>query len=260
MKDYLQKIRAGQPINYTAFLKTLPADAAAHHTRLFQPLKVGPQRWQVAILNETAFSLLERRALPPTGRVAAASQGDSHRQRNSHSFLLVYREGLQSERPDVVVVADQVAMQDFIAKPAVLVIENEENFFHYTAMLAFASDCLGKPLNLSNCDVVLGAGNRIISRNCLHWLANYPSVYAAFDYDGGGLRMHASLVRALGPKAHWVQPANWDLWRAAFRKSPGNTERFTQAVRLAEDLGFGGLAEMFRQTGKFMEQEMILDD
>ncbi|WP_189383392.1 hypothetical protein [Marinobacter nauticus] len=38
------------------------------------------------------------------------------------------------------------------------------------------------------------------------------------------------------------------------------TERFTNAIMLAEDLGFVSLAQAFRATGKFMEQEMILDE
>jgi len=37
-------------------------------------------------------------------------------------------------------------------------------------------------------------------------------------------------------------------------------ERFTNAVALAEDLGFVPLAQTFRAIGKFMEQEMILDE
>ena len=266
MKDYLQKIRAGQPINYAAFLKALPADIARRHGQLFQTTRVSPQRWLVTILDEAAFAALEQRAITPTDRVAAASQGDSHRQRNSHSFLLVYRdtshrEGQQaSQRPDVVVLSDHGAEQDFTAKPAVLVIENEENFFHYKTMLAFASDCTGQPLSLANCDVVLGAGARISSTNSLRWLGGYQRVYTAFDYDGGGLRIYASLARTLGQKVHWVQPKDWQPWRAAFRKAPKSTERFTEAVHLAEDLGFGALAAMFSSTGKFMEQEMILDD
>lgn len=39
-----------------------------------------------------------------------------------------------------------------------------------------------------------------------------------------------------------------------------NTQRFTKAIALAEGLGFVPLAEAFRATGKFMEQEMILDE
>ncbi|MCH8498649.1 MAG: hypothetical protein LAT63_09235 [Marinobacter sp.] len=267
MKDYLQKIRAGQPINYAAFLKALPADIARRHSQLFQTTRVSAQRWRVAILDEATFRTLEQRAITPADRVAAASQGDSHRQRNSHSFLLVYRNSTHQHRrqqealrPDVVILSRQGAEQGFTAKPAVLVIENEENFFHYKTMLAFASDCIGRHLSLTNCDVVLGGGARISSENSLRWLAGYQAVYTAFDYDGGGLRIYASLVKALGDKVHWVQPKDWQPWRAAFRKAPKSTERFTEAVRLAEDLGFGALAAMFSSTGKFMEQEMILDD
>jgi hypothetical protein len=57
-----------------------------------------------------------------------------------------------------------------------------------------------------------------------------------------------------------VQPADWQPWLTSFHKSPDSTERFTKALSLAEDLGFVDLAGAFRTTGKFMEQEVILDE
>ncbi|MGC8121234.1 hypothetical protein [Marinobacter sp. VGCF2001] len=43
-----------------------------------------------------------------------------------------------------------------------------------------------------------------------------------------------------------------------FLKDAG--ERFTKAIMLAEDLGFVSRARVFLAAGKFMEQEIILDE
>jgi len=127
-------------------------------------------------------------------------------------------------------------------------------------MLEFASEALGRPLRLMNCDVVLGGGNRVTRGAILDWLTGYEEVFCAFDYDAGGLQMFSTMAAHLGDKATFVQPRDWQPWLARFCKVPDSTERFTRAVSLAEGLGFVALAEAFRSTGKFMEQEIILDE
>lgn len=72
--------------------------------------------------------------------------------------------------------------------------------------------------------------------------------------------MFSTMAASLGDKARLVQPTDWQPWLARFCKVPDSTERFTKALSLAEGLGFMSLAEAFRATGKFMEQEMILDE
>ncbi|GAA0850497.1 hypothetical protein GCM10009113_32040 [Marinobacter szutsaonensis] len=260
MKHYLEKIRRGQPINYEAFLRKLPEDIRRKHRDIFRPEKVSGNGWVVHILVPSVFAELEQSSAAPVSRAHAAEQGDSHRHGTGHSFLLVYRKGLASDRPDTVVVSESGADCGFPLKSSAMVIENEENFFEYRRMLAFASACENASLGLENCDVVLGGGNRITRRACMAWLNQYQRVYCAFDYDAGGLQMFATMADYLGEKAGFVQPRSLESWLPKFRKVPGNTERFTRAIRLAENLGFSSLATAFRETGKFMEQEMILDD
>ena len=72
--------------------------------------------------------------------------------------------------------------------------------------------------------------------------------------------MFSTIAASLGDKARFVQPRDWQPWLGRFRNTPDSTERFTRAISLAEGLGFNSLAEVFRSTGKFMEQEMILDE
>lgn len=259
MKAYLNKVLKGQPLNYEALLKALPADMARNHRKLFATEKVAPNRWRVSVLDRELFAELVARAEVPQSRAHAARQGDSHRHGTAHAFLLVFHEPPVAGRPEVVVCSDDGANAGFRPAAQVLVVENEENFFHYRQMLDFAGQCLGTGLALPDCDVVLGGGNRITRRACRQWLDQYRAVYCAFDYDAGGLEMFSTLRQSLGEKARFVQPRDWSAWYHACINTPNSTHRFTRAIALAEDLGFDGLAEAFRVTGKFMEQETILD-
>lgn len=257
---YLQKIADGQAINYEAFLKQLPDVFRRRHREIFATEKVGPNRWLVSVLDDSAFLALRDQAAAPVSRVDAARKGDSHRHGTGVSFLLVYHHAMAGQRPDSVVIAGDSPDMSFTASDQVLVVENERNFYHYRQMLAFGSECLGVPLDLAGCDVLLGGGNRITRAEVLDWLRRYERVLCAFDYDVGGLQMYASMHSALGGKACFLQPADWQPWLDQFRRAPDNTERFTKALSLAEDFGFVSLAQAFRATGKFMEQEMILDE
>lgn len=260
MNDYLDKILHGQPINYEAFLKKLPDSFRRRHRVLFAAEKVKSNRWLVTILDESAFTELQNVAQTPVSRVDAAKKGNSHRHGTEVSFLLVYHQGLASSRPDVVVIGNDSADMGFHQARSALVVENERNFYQFPQMLTFASDALGKRLELAECDVVLGGGNRITRGAILDWLKGYEEVFCAFDYDAGGLQMFSTMAASLGDKATLVQPDDWQPWRDRFCKTPDSTERFTKALSLAEGLGFVALAEAFRATGKFMEQEMILDE
>lgn len=260
MNDYLEKILRGQPINYEAFLKKLPESVRRRHREFFATEKVQTNRWVVTILDESVFAELQSVAQAPVSRVDAARKGNSHRHGTEVSFLLVYHQELASSRPDVAVIGTESVDMGFSRARSVLVVENERNFYQYPEMLNFAGEALGEHLRLTNCDVVLGGGNRVTRGAILDWLTGYEDVFCAFDYDAGGLQMFSTMAASLGEKATFVQPRDWQPWLARFCKVPDSTERFTRAVSLAEGLGFLALAEAFRSTGKFMEQEMILDE
>ncbi|MGB1949830.1 MAG: hypothetical protein ACPHQ9_03575 [Marinobacter sp.] len=260
MNDYLQKILHEQPINFEAFLKKLPEPFRRRHREIFATERVQANRWLVTVLDETAFAALQNTVAAPVSRVDAARKGNSHRHGTDVSFLLAYHQGLGSGRPDVVVIDGDSADMGFQPAPCVLVVENERNFYCYRQMLAFAGEAVGRPLDLASCDVVLGGGNRINRAMVLAWLGGYDEVLCAFDYDAGGLQMFSSVSVALGETARFVQPTDWQPWLTHFHKIPDSTERFTRALSLAEDLGFDSLAQAFRATGRFMEQEVILDE
>tara|TARA_R110002111_G_scaffold52584_6_gene91655 strand:- start:6545 stop:7330 length:786 start_codon:yes stop_codon:yes gene_type:complete len=260
MNRYLKNIRDGKAINFEAFLKKLPDDIAGRHWKYFSVEKVGAQKWRVSCLEDGLLERLEMVAVKPESRSQAASQGDSHRHAPDHAFLLVYHSLQKGQRPEVVMLSREGAVCNFKSKKFGLLVENEQNFFDNTRMLEFLGECEGDNFSLDNCDVILGSGNRVTRPLVLDWLGQYDSLFCAFDYDLGGLKMFGSIKRYLGDKAHFAQPIHWHQWHNAFRKTPGSSERFAQAIAAAESFGFDGLAVAFRKTGHFMEQEMILDE
>ncbi len=210
-------------------------------------------------MDPAVWTRLEEAAETPLDRVSAARLGDSHRHRTEAAFLLVYHADLQDERPDVVYLTEGKHVQGFVSKPNVLLVENEENFFRPHEMLDLASRLRGEPLSLANTDVVLGSGNRVTRELCVNWLNAYETVLCAFDYDRGGLGMFSSVRRRLGDKAVYLQPQGWDRYHTAFRRMPDSTEAFREAIDMAERQGFAELARAFRETGRFMEQEVFLE-
>jgi hypothetical protein len=259
LNHYIQRIRRGQPVNYHGFVRHLPAAIRGHHQGLFSTEKVAANRWRVSCLEAGLLDQLEAESAMPQNRAEATWLGDSHRHQTDTSFLLVYHGALADRRPAVVVLTASEQQQDFIAKPNALLIENEQNFARPEAMLAFASRCCDKILSLENTDVVLAGGNRIVRTLNVTWLAQYRQVLCAFDYDLGGLRIYSSLRDRLGAGVLFVQPPDWQRHHRLFRMTPKSTARAVQAIELAHQLGFDGLAQLFRETGHFMEQEMILE-
>lgn len=260
MNNYLQKILNGESINYGAFLKQLPERFRNQHGEIFSTEKVGTNRWVVTVQDESIFAELLHLAQAPVDRADAAKKGDSHRHGTDVSFLLAYHRSTSSTRPDVAVVAGDSVDMGFQPASQVLVVENEYNFYKFQQTLAYAGQMLESPLRVSNCDVVFGAGNRITKASVIDWLSDYDRVFCAFDYDAGGLHMFNTISSRLGDTAVFVQPDDWQPWLDRFAKVPESTERYTSALRSAENLGFLGLAEAFRKTGKFMEQEALLDE
>lgn len=260
LNNYLEKILKGEPINYGAFLKQLPERFRNQHSEIFSTVKVDTNRWAVTVEDESTFAELLYSAQAPVDRADAAKRGDSHRHGTDVSFLLVHHRNTHFTRPDVAVVAGDFVDIGFETGSQVLVVENEYNFYKYEQTLAYAGRMLGRHLGVSNCDVVFGAGNRVAKASVIDWLSEYDRVFCAFDYDAGGLHMFNTISSRLGATAVFVQPGDWQPWLDRFAKVPESTERYTAALRLAENLGFLGLAEAFRKTGKFMEQEALLDE
>ncbi|GAA3947475.1 hypothetical protein [Allohahella marinimesophila] len=258
LAGYLEKIRQGKPVNYENFLRCLPADISARHMLIFSTTRVGAQRWLVTCQEAGLIEKLQSAATKPDDRVAAAVLGNSHQTVSEAAILLVYHSLLVDSRPGVVYLSADETVQDFKCKPLALLIENQQNFVQSAAMLRIASAFCGQLLTLENTDVVYGGGSRVNSARITSWLSHYDDIICAFDFDLGGLRMFRALKKRLGIQTTFLQPPDWAPFRDYFIYPPRTTKRFLQAIDLATQLGFTGLAEVIHQTGHFMEQESLL--
>ncbi|MFD2190709.1 hypothetical protein [Pistricoccus aurantiacus] len=257
--QYIAAIRRGEPINYDAFLRRLPTAWRNRHRELFATQKIAAHRWRVRCLDPLRLAELEADVRPPLDRVAAAWQGDSHRHETDTAYVLVHHARLIDARPEVVMLTDKGVSPVLEPKATALIVENEQNFSRPEFMRELASRWRGLPMTPASTDVVLGGGKRINRPLVMDWLKRYEHILCAFDYDLAGLEMYASLHRALGVKVSLLQPPQWCDWYAGFRLAPPDTRRYLKAISQAKRLGFANLARAFRDTGHFMEQEVLLE-
>lgn len=270
----LSHIEAGKPVNYQKLLSLLPPAFQQQKQQLFRVKVTGPGKWQVNIADHALFAQLKQSAQQPADRITASLQGDSHAQLTSQSYLLLYTQqtlAAQSDsaathvpcRPEVVLCQGQsdgqvMVSQGFAAKSTLLLIENEENFFRFPAVLQLCQRMLALPLSLDNCDVALAAGSRIGGALLQPFLAQYQHIYCAFDYDSAALELVDLLIGRYGPRVQLVVAPDVTPWHALFRVTPKHHTQLQKAIVLAEKHGWFGLAEMFRQRQCFLEQEVLL--
>jgi hypothetical protein len=263
---YLKQIEAGKEINYSAFIKCIErqkTDDFIDRHSMFKSTKVPGKKdkYQVEVLDNHRFNqLIAQHCIEVDTRIAAAQQGDSHKVATSYSYLLVFHDQLADLRPDIVVITSESILQEFTVKKQLLIIENEENFFRFSDMLLLLSDFYGQPLNLSNTDVVFGAGNQINKGLNLSFLGQYHSVLCAFDLDLGGLKMFSTLRHRLGENVSLLLPKDLSKWLSAFKLQPKAQQNWLHAITLADKLGFMGVKNAFEKTSCFMEQEVLLNN
>ncbi len=264
----LQHIEAGKPVNYQKLLTLLPPAFLQQKQQLFRVKVTGPGKWQVSIADAVLFEQLKQSALAPADRVTASLQGDSHGKITSQSYVLVFHEHHNDAkaplpRTDVVVCygrADgQVALsQSFVAKPDLLLIENEESFFQFRAVLLQCQAMLAQPFSLQSCDVALAAGSRIGGALLQPFLSQYQHIYCAFDYDAAGLALVDLLIQRYATRVQLVVPADLSPWLDLFRVTPKQPAHLQKAIELAERHHWFDLARAFRQQKRFLEQEALL--
>ena len=258
LKKYLDQISEGKAVNYTKFLKALPPQYQHRKHELFSTELIAPNAWLVTILDDQAHSELSSLAEKSTSRLHAADQGNSHRTSTTVSYLLAYHELSPDKRPDIIYLDEQQTVQGFESKKQLLLIENEENFFQYASMCSAVSLAVGELVSLKNTDIALGSGMKVCTELNVQWYNSYDRVLCAFDYDLAGLQMFSSLKDRLQGKAVFVQPTDYSGWLSSFKKVPDSAVKLQKARELAERLGFTELSQVFADTRKFMEQELML--
>lgn len=272
----LAQIEAGKPVNYQKLISLLPPAFQQQKQQLFRVKVTGAGKWQVSIADHALFAQLKHSAEQPADRITASLQGNSHAQLTSQSYLLVYTEHSQQAqansaqpalplRPDVVLCQGQtdgqvIVSKAFSAKSKVLLIENEENFFRFDAVLRHCQTMLAMPLSLADCDVVLAAGSRIGGALLQPFLTQYTDIYCAFDYDSAALELVDVLITRYGRRVQLVVAPDVTPWRELFRVTPKQDAQLQKAIQLAEKHGWFGLAQMFRQRKCFLEQEVLLSN
>ncbi|KAF3976936.1 MAG: hypothetical protein HFP77_10205 [Methylococcales symbiont of Iophon sp. n. MRB-2018] len=257
LQQYLDRIRAGKPINFSRFISLLPESYKTQKRERFDVTLQAPQKWLVNCSSDL-LQELEALAERPTNRLQATDMGDSHRFAVSSGFLLVYHQALTDLRPDVVYLEQDNYLQHFQAKKRLLIVENEENFFLPQLMLKLATKFTKQQIDLTNTDIALGSGARVTSKLARPWYQQYDHILCAFDYDAAGLKMYRTLKANLGDHIQFLQPHNYSKYQHCFKMKPKTQRQLMECIKLAEQLGFAALAATVQKHKKFMEQEILL--
>lgn len=261
LRQYLTKIQRREPINYDQFLKVLPISYSHNSKQLFSTTfkpdkKI--KKWLVTC-NKDTFDELWQLSEPATDRIQSTLLGDSHKHRVSANLLMVYhREITSSLCPDVIYVSASEIIQGFQPQKRLLLIENEENFIQYISFMDTLSGLTSHQIDIENTDIALGGGNRASSKFLMKVYEQYDEILCAFDYDLGGLKTFRSIQAVLDDKVHFVQPSNYSTVATLFKKSPDSDTKLLDTIDLANSLGFYELADIFKKTRHFMEQESLL--
>ncbi len=261
---YLQQIANGKPVNYQKMLGLLPPAFYQQRNQIFKVRSSGAGKWQVQVADPALFAALVASANQPKDRITASLQGDSHRAITSHSYLLLYHQQAPLPRPDLVLCHGQndgaVAISyGFVAKPQLVLIENEENFFRYQQVLQLGQQMQAQHWDLSVTDVALASGSRIGSALLQEFLMQYEQIWCAFDFDAAALELYDHLAKRYGDKLRFLAPPDLQPWYSKFQASVKSVEQLNKAMALAQQHELHGLAEAFRQTRHFLEQEVLLE-
>jgi len=260
LQKLLLHIEQGKPVNYQKLLQLLPPAFYQQRQQLFKVNSRGAGKWQVQVADAGLFAELKQSAATPADRITASWQGDSHQAPTSHSYLLVFHDQLPHGRPDLVLASGNTSVQlsyGFQAKPTLILIENEENFFAWRQVLTLTGQMLAQPFTLAQCDVALAAGSRIGSALLTPFLQQYQQIFCAFDFDAAGLEIFDHLHKRYGTKVTLVCPPDLTPWQHGFRAS-AKPAQLDKALALAEQHHLFGLVAAFRQHKAFLEQEILL--
>ena len=261
LKSYLEQINNEQAIDFDKFLNNFPKRFSKEKERwrdFFEVKSIGNNLQKISILDKQFFATLQEYVEKPKNRTQAAILGDSHQYTVTVNLILVYHDALVDLRPEIVYLTAHQKIQTFQPKKQLLLIENEETFFHFREMCALASAWLEEEISLNNTDIALGSGNRMTTPLRREWYAQYERILCMFDYDLGGLEMFKTLKKHLQNQIIFIQPSNYQNWLPFFKKVVEDSKKLSKAHSLAIKLNFHELATAFLETKKFMEQEVLL--
>ena len=212
LKQYLEKIIQGKPVNYPVFKKLVESNTPYQvSSKSVQIQKERGDLYKVKFLSDELKDSLNRLAgLDVTSRVSLATQNKSHSQKVSGSMINCRR---GEEHPYVVLVeksGDFTSPYEYPNHTDCLIVENLENFLFIKDTI----NCLesNPEIDFKNLtDTIFSAGNAITNSFHKLFLNQFSRVFLLLDLDLGGLKTAASLKKMLSEKeVHFLIAPNTD--------------------------------------------------
>lgn len=206
LKNYLDNINEGKPINLLAFRTIISQLSLRHRFELsdISAIKQKKERYLVTEIHPLLLQELQRYTAQGTGdRISAARQNASHNHNVIGSYLLVIQNASKDTcQHPVLITFDGVggliypnsSDQKTQAKN-VLILENRQLFLRWQQTISFLE--LNCGFFCSDFDIVFGAGNEIANPLHTTFLSKYGKMYFCFDIDLGGASIAKSLINRL---------------------------------------------------------------
>jgi len=196
ISKYLDNIKFGKPINFDSFCKELHRQGYDKQTILsiFSTQKTSKSKYQVDILDENAFAMLQERfpAFTIHNRVSATVSGNSHKHPVSQAMVIIWAH--QHNHP-VVVLNDGLRINSPVTLgQRLLIIENQENFVQKDQTLAFLKSQFPH-FNDEMLDIAHASGNAISNRLNKLFFEHYQQIDCLLDLDIGGLTIFANVYQ-----------------------------------------------------------------
>lgn len=197
LKNHLDKIKVGEPINIKAFnnLLTELSGFGGFDDDSLHTFKKGKLHL-VTYIDADKLAYLESYSHQSSNdRVSAAMQNRSHSFKVNGSLLLIAK---RYQHPSVVVFKDGSYVPAWEPTKQAVIIENKELFIHIEQTCKFLiKHCGISEVELNTMDIILGAGNEIT--NSLHtpFLNKYQKIHLCLDFDLGGITIAKTLIDSL---------------------------------------------------------------
>lgn len=209
LKNYLEKIDAGEAINLRAFQKLIASissfDGFAESD--LQSVKKGAHTYILSYIDPEKLAFLHYYAESQgEDRVSGAMQNNSHAFKVNGSLLLIQK---YQNHPDVLIFKDDGRIPKYKTNKSALILENRELFIHSDKTFKFLSEhCQITEDMRKDIDVIFGAGTEITNSLHLPFLSLYNTLYLCLDLDLGGIKTATSLINNLpsSMEIHFVIP------------------------------------------------------
>ena len=195
ISNYLNKIKAGETLNFDSFCKQLLQQGYDEKAvvDIFETEKKSRSSYRVKVINQDRFAQLQDE-FPKhviTDRISAAQAGDSHKHPVSQAMIILW--SAHSNHPIVVLNdLDKINSPVTLSK-RLLIIENQENFIQKQGTLYFLQQQFYDFFD-ENLDIAHGAGNAISNRLNKAFFNQYQQIDCLLDLDIGGLEIFKNLI------------------------------------------------------------------